>query len=152
MSDRDQINRRDFIVTTAGVAGSASALAGATVAPAQAQTSPPPGFVDQPPFAKNWAKPLREVVQVDLSTAAPELARTYFAEFMRLYEHYRARALWNLAQGKGAKPRTKGRSKKSAAVAVADTFTLKRSRDAWAKGAYKPGTAEFRARTQLAGG
>ena len=31
MSDRDQINRRDFIVTTAGVAGSASALAGATL-------------------------------------------------------------------------------------------------------------------------
>ena len=67
---------------------------------------------------------------------------------MRLYEHYRARALWNLAQGKGAKPRTKGRSKKSAAVA--DTFTLKRSRDAWVKSAYKPGTADFRARTQLA--
>ena len=71
---------------------------------------------------------------------------------MRLYEHYRARALWNLAQGKGAKRRTKGRSKTSAAGAVAQTFTLKRSRDAWVKGAYKPGTADFRARTQLAGG
>jgi phosphatidylserine/phosphatidylglycerophosphate/cardiolipin synthase-like enzyme len=81
----------------------------------------------------------------------PELARTYFAEFLRLYEHYRARALWNLAQGKGAERRTKGRSKKSAAAAVANTFTLKRSRDAWAKGAYTPGTPEFRARTQLAG-
>jgi phosphatidylserine/phosphatidylglycerophosphate/cardiolipin synthase-like enzyme len=80
-----------------------------------------------------------------------ELARTYFAEFMRLYEHYRARALWNLAQGKGAKRRTRGRSKTRAAVAVADTFTLKRSRDAWVKDAYTPGTAEFRARTQLAG-
>src|SRR5262249_47475463 len=32
----------------------------------------------------------------------PELARTYFAEFMRLYEHYRARALWNVAQGPSA--------------------------------------------------
>jgi len=82
----------------------------------------------------------------------PELARTYFAEFMRLYEHYRARALWNVAQGAGAKRRQKGRSKKGAAGAVADAFTLKRSRDAWVKDAYKPGTAEFRARTQLAGG
>lgn len=82
----------------------------------------------------------------------PDLARTYFAEFMRLYEHYRARALWNVAQGGATKRRGKGRSKKSAAGAVAETFTLKRSRDAWVKGAYKPGTADFRARTQLAGG
>src|SRR5712671_5478955 len=89
MSDHDQINRRDFIVTTAGVAGSASALAGATLAPAQAQaqTSPPPGFVDQPPFAKNWAKPLREVVQVDLSAAAPELASEAVRERHRIYCH-----------------------------------------------------------------
>jgi hypothetical protein len=79
------------------------------------------------------------------------LAQTYFAEFMRLYEHYRARALWNVAQGGRTKRRPKGRLKKGAAGAVADTFTLKRSRDAWVKGAYKPGTAEFRARTQLAG-
>jgi tRNA(Arg) A34 adenosine deaminase TadA len=87
MSDRDQINRRDFIVTTAGVAGSASALAGATLTPAQAQASPPPGFVDQPPFAKNWAKPLREVVQIDLSTAAPELANEAVRERHRIYCH-----------------------------------------------------------------
>jgi len=52
----------------------------------------------------------------------PQLARTYLAEFMRLYGHYRARALWNLAHGR-----------------VADAFTLKRSRDAWVKGAYTPG-------------
>ena len=37
MSDRDRINRRDFIVTTAGVAGSASALADATLTRRQAQ-------------------------------------------------------------------------------------------------------------------
>ena len=30
-------------------------------------------------------------------TGSPELAQTYLAEFMRIYEHYRARALWNIA-------------------------------------------------------
>ena len=87
MSDRDRINRRDFIVTTAGVAGGASALASATQAQAQAQASPPPGFVDQPTFAKNWAKPLREVVQIDLSAAAPELASEAVQERHRIYCH-----------------------------------------------------------------
>ena len=87
MSDRDQINRRDFIVTTAGVAGSASALAGATLTTAEAQTSPPPGFDAQEPFAKNWGKPLREVVQVDPIVAAPELANEAVKERHRIYCH-----------------------------------------------------------------
>lgn len=81
---------------------------------------------------------------------SPELARTYFAEFMRLYEHYRARALWNLAHGSGAKQRRR-KSKQRTDGGIADTFTLKRSRDARVKGAYTPGTVEYRARTQLAG-
>jgi len=67
----------------------------------------------------------------------PGLARTYFAEFMRLYQHYRAKTLWYLARGKRGRERT---------------FTLKRSRDAWVNGAYRPGTAAFIARTRLAGG
>jgi len=87
LSDRDQINRRDFIVTTAGVAGSASALAGATLTTAEAQTSPPAGFDAQEPFAKNWAKPLREVVQVDPIVAAPELANEAVKERHRIYCH-----------------------------------------------------------------
>src|SRR6201987_1031423 len=87
MSDRDRINRRDFIVTTAGVAGGASALAGAALGQAQPQARPPPAFVDQPPFAKNWAKPLREVVQIDLSAAAPELASEAVQERHRVYCH-----------------------------------------------------------------
>jgi tRNA(Arg) A34 adenosine deaminase TadA len=87
MSDRDQINRRDFIVTTAGVAGSASALAGAALTSAEAQTSPPPGFDAQEPFAKNWGKPLREVVHVDPIVAAPELANDAVKERHRIYCH-----------------------------------------------------------------
>src|SRR2546429_9192541 len=75
MSDRDRINRRDFIVTTAGVAGTASAFAEATVTAAQAQApgSPPPGVCDQEPFAKYWGKQLREGVDGGLVAAAPRL-------------------------------------------------------------------------------
>jgi phosphatidylserine/phosphatidylglycerophosphate/cardiolipin synthase-like enzyme len=57
-----------------------------------------------------------------------ELAQTYFAEFMRLYEHYRARALWNMSH-----PATKGKLKETAKTdsKLGRTFTLKTSRDAW---------------------
>jgi tRNA(Arg) A34 adenosine deaminase TadA len=77
MDDRDKVNRRDFIATTAGAAGVASTLAGATFAPAFAQSAtkePPPGFNDQKPLRHYWGKPLSEVVEVDLKTVAPELA------------------------------------------------------------------------------
>jgi phosphatidylserine/phosphatidylglycerophosphate/cardiolipin synthase-like enzyme len=81
-------------------------------------------------------------------TGSPELAQTYFSEFMRLYEHYRARALWNMGQ-----PKQKSASKRGAASASGKnvrTFTLSRTRDGWVRGAYKPGTPEFLARTKLA--
>jgi len=69
----------------------------------------------------------------------PALAQTYLAEFMRLYEHYRARALYNLAHPKGKPaPGKKGQA-----------FILKRTRDQWVKGAYKPGTKEHLARVNL---
>jgi phosphatidylserine/phosphatidylglycerophosphate/cardiolipin synthase-like enzyme len=79
---------------------------------------------------------------------SPELAQTYFAEFMRLYEHYRARALWNMAH-----PPTKGKLKTTAQTnsKLGQTFTLKTTRDGWVKGAYRAGTAEYLARTLLAG-
>jgi phosphatidylserine/phosphatidylglycerophosphate/cardiolipin synthase-like enzyme len=77
---------------------------------------------------------------------SPELAQTYFAEFMRLYEQYRARALWNMAH-----PASKGKLKTTAASnsKLGRTFTLKTTRDGWVKGAYKAGTAEYLARTAL---
>jgi len=57
---------------------------------------------------------------------SPELAQTYFAEFMRLYEHYRARALWNIAHSA-----TKGKLKETAKATskLGETFTLKTTRD-----------------------
>jgi phosphatidylserine/phosphatidylglycerophosphate/cardiolipin synthase-like enzyme len=78
---------------------------------------------------------------------SPELAQTYFAEFIRLYEHYRARALWNMSH-----PATKGKLKETAKASskLGEVFTLKTTRDQWVKGAYKAGTPEFLARTVLA--
>jgi phosphatidylserine/phosphatidylglycerophosphate/cardiolipin synthase-like enzyme len=78
----------------------------------------------------------------------PELAQTYFAEFIRLYEHYRARALWNMAH-----PVQKGKSANAVNPQnnpkLASTFTLKKKRDDWVRKAYKAGTPEFIARTTL---
>ncbi|HEY0454758.1 MAG TPA: hypothetical protein VGE41_00170 [Verrucomicrobiae bacterium] len=70
------------------------------------------------------------------------LAELYLAEFFRLYDHYRARALWNYAQEN--KNNTAGKKK-------ADGFQLKTNRDAWAKNAYKNGTLENIGRVNLAG-
>ncbi|MGB8892817.1 MAG: phospholipase D-like domain-containing protein [Pseudolabrys sp.] len=67
-------------------------------------------------------------------TECPRLAAIYLAEFMRLYEHYRARATWNRY--------IRGRVR---------TYTL--SRDArWTGKAYKKGTPERRARVAMAKG
>lgn len=67
-------------------------------------------------------------------TECPRLAAIYLAEFMRLYEHYRARATWNRYM--------RGRVR---------TYTL--SRDArWTGKAYKKGTPECRARVAMAKG
>jgi phosphatidylserine/phosphatidylglycerophosphate/cardiolipin synthase-like enzyme len=81
-------------------------------------------------------------------TGTPGLAQTYLAEFFRLYEHYRARMLWNLANPRGKMKRNKLPA--AAATKIAQTFTLKKTRDEWVRDAYKPGTPEFRARTRLA--
>jgi phosphatidylserine/phosphatidylglycerophosphate/cardiolipin synthase-like enzyme len=80
-------------------------------------------------------------------TGSPALAQIYLAEFMRLYEHYRARALWNIrhASKKGGAKKTSKSSK-----ADSDRFLLKRRRDDWVNDAYKRGTLAFIARTQLA--
>jgi len=88
MSDRDQINRRDFIVTTAAVTGSASALAGNAIVPALAQPTPPlPSGIDQhSPLAQYWDKPVGELVgRVDLNAHVPELSNESVKERHRIY-------------------------------------------------------------------
>jgi len=67
-------------------------------------------------------------------TDCPRLAKAYVAEFMRLYEQYRARFSWNRRQHSKA----------------GDTFTL--TTDAsWAKKDYTKGTMEYKARLTFAG-
>src|SRR4029077_5179843 len=61
----------------------------------------------------------------------PELAQTYFAEFIRLYEHYRARAIWDMGGTR--------RSSRSGATGSRQAFTLKTTRDGCVKQAYKKG-------------
>ena len=77
-------------------------------------------------------------------TKSPALAGAYYAEFIRLYEHYRARALWNIAHPAGPGKTAVGPKTPPAA------FVLKTSREAWAKKAYTPGTPEYLSRTRLA--
>jgi tRNA(Arg) A34 adenosine deaminase TadA len=86
MSDQDKVNRRNFIATTAGAAG---ALAGAGMTPALAQTPAdmPPGFRDQKPLQAYWEKQLRDIVTVDLTKDAPELADEAVKERHRIYCH-----------------------------------------------------------------
>ncbi|MGZ9724015.1 phospholipase D-like domain-containing protein [Rhizobium miluonense] len=66
------------------------------------------------------------------------LARIYVAEFIRLYNHYRARAIWNKNHETQSKE----------PPAEADPLVLKTKRDDWAKEAYTAGTKQFLARTR----
>jgi phosphatidylserine/phosphatidylglycerophosphate/cardiolipin synthase-like enzyme len=76
------------------------------------------------------------------------LAHVYVAEFMRLYNHYRARALWEKNHGGGKKAKSKKSKAASGAGSPHDALVLKRTRDEWAGDAYKSGTKAFLARTR----
>ena len=65
------------------------------------------------------------------------LARTYLAEFMRLYEHYRARARHIALVKSGQLPQDAG-------------FALRKDRS-WADTHYQPGTPKFKARVRMLG-
>lgn len=112
-----------------------------------AETSSPTIFTGSANFSKNSTN-FNDENLLEI-THNPELAQTYFAEFMRLYEHYRARALWDLTHGRGAATK-KGAKKAATQPRGATPFTLKTTRDGWVKGAYQAGTPEYLARTALA--
>jgi tRNA(Arg) A34 adenosine deaminase TadA len=87
MSSDHEINRRDLIVTTAGV-GAAGVLAEVGVTPTLAdQVHLPPGFADQHPLVENWGKQLHEIVDVQAQVRkdAPELADPAARERHRIY-------------------------------------------------------------------
>jgi len=69
-------------------------------------------------------------------TECPGLSATYVAEFLRLYETYRARFAWNQAHPAGSPATT------------TDGFKLAKD-SSWAAKDYKPGTMEYLARTIL---
>jgi phosphatidylserine/phosphatidylglycerophosphate/cardiolipin synthase-like enzyme len=66
---------------------------------------------------------------------SPRLAQIYLAEFLRLYEHYRARARFITWKRSGAAPSDAG-------------FAL-RANSGWASKHYRPGTPEFKARLRM---
>ena len=104
-----------------------------------AETKTPTVYTGSANFSKNSTNRNDEnLLEIKGNSA---LAQTYLAEFIRLYEHYRARALYNMAHPKG----------KTAPGKKGATFVLKTTRDEWVKGAYKAGTKEFLARVNLAG-
>ena len=70
-------------------------------------------------------------------TGCPRLGKAYVAEFMRLYEQYRARFSWN-------------RNQALPGGQVPKTFSLTKD-TSWAAKDYKPGTMEFLARKAFAG-
>jgi phosphatidylserine/phosphatidylglycerophosphate/cardiolipin synthase-like enzyme len=72
-----------------------------------------------------------------------KLAQIYVAEFFRLYEHYRARALWNRYHPSGKSARE---------ARVDDGLRLKTKRDGWVRGAYQRGSLEYISRTNLTSG
>ena len=85
MSDSDKLNRRDFIVTTAGATG---ALASATsIAVAQQADPLDPGFDQQDPLKHYWTKPLGEIVHVDYDKDAKDLQRPESQERHRIYSY-----------------------------------------------------------------
>lgn len=83
-------------------------------------------------------------------TGSKQLGQAYVAEFLRLYDHYRARALWDWSHNHGKKSSARKKGKSAAPASSHTAFILKTTRDAWVKDAYKSGTAEFLLRTDLA--
>ena len=109
-------------------------------------TAHPTIYTGSPNFSANSENSNDEnVLEI---TGNTQVAQVYVAEFLRLYNHYRARALWNRAH-----PPTKSKAKPKVQTTAsrgskAPSLTLATSRDAWVKGAYKAGTKEYLARVK----
>jgi phosphatidylserine/phosphatidylglycerophosphate/cardiolipin synthase-like enzyme len=101
-----------------------------------AETSSPTIYSGSANFSANstWRND-EALVEVKGDTATAQL---YLAEFLRLYDHFYARAVWD-------------QNHPSNAPATAhEALLLAKSRDKWVKDAYKAGTNDFHLRTALA--
>jgi phosphatidylserine/phosphatidylglycerophosphate/cardiolipin synthase-like enzyme len=74
----------------------------------------------------------------------PAFARAYLAEFMRLYEHYRARARQDNDEPPGGRRRERQRGRK-----CHEGFALAHT-SCWADDDYKPGSPESKSRVAMA--
>ncbi len=68
----NNINRRDFLVTAAGVAS--TLVMDTQFTSANTGTPSPPDLDPDSPISKSWNVPVRDVAQVDLSKVLPDLA------------------------------------------------------------------------------
>jgi tRNA(Arg) A34 adenosine deaminase TadA len=86
MGSEDEINRRNLIIGTAGAMG---VVAGSGLVPGSAEAAQPlpAGFADQKPLIEFWNKELNQVVAVDLTKDAPELADPGAQERHRIYSY-----------------------------------------------------------------
>jgi phosphatidylserine/phosphatidylglycerophosphate/cardiolipin synthase-like enzyme len=76
---------------------------------------------------------------------SPELAKTYLAEFMRLYEHYRARSIYQRYKDAKSTKTSKRTAKEQQAL---QTFKLVKDAT-WAKKDYTDGSPESKARVNM---
>ena len=104
-----------------------------------AETSSPTIYSGSANFSANstWRND-EALLEIKGDTATAQL---YLAEFLRLYDHFRARAIWNRNH--------KGAASTPAATAH-EAQLLAKTRDGWVKDAYKAGTYDFHMRTALA--
>ncbi len=105
-------------------------------------TASPTIYTGSPNFSKSSENSNDENVLEIKGNAA--LASCYVAEFMRLYNHYRARAIWNRTHEK-SKP---AKGAKTSQDGARDPLVLKTTRDGWVKGTYREDTKEFLARSR----
>jgi tRNA(Arg) A34 adenosine deaminase TadA len=85
MSSQDKINRRDFLVTTAGAAGTVSAFTGAALAQTEEQPPSVPVLDPEAKLAEYWEKPVFKLAEVDFKKAAPELKDGVVKERHQIY-------------------------------------------------------------------
>ena len=79
----NNINRRDFLVTAAGVAS--TLVMDTKLTSANTGTPPPPDLDHNSPIYKSWNASLQDLAQVDVSNVLPDLNNKGFKERHKIY-------------------------------------------------------------------